>query len=264
MQYRNKVLVVGEKSFISKALTGFDRVSYKNFQHVDLSQYGVVMNCALNPAYKISPYRQDIDVDYVVGHSACVQGCHYIMLSTSKVYKETTELVVCTETSETSPSDYYGTNKLITERKLLEEFPNQITILRGSNIFGFEYGRNSFVGYCMSQLVNEGQITFTISSKIKRDFIFIDDAVTVIKEVCQQLPLGIYNLSSNQPLEVRRVAENLIKGYKYGGTIRSVSEKIERQFALDNTKLKTNLGIEIGPYDFDSIFQRLGQQLSNN
>jgi hypothetical protein len=61
--------------------------------------------------------------------------------------------------------DYHGVNKVTTEVKLLSAFPNQVTILRGSNIFGLEYGRNSFVGYCMSQLVNEGKIKLTLSEK---------------------------------------------------------------------------------------------------
>lgn len=264
MQNPNKVLVVGENSFIGRALTGFDKVSYKNFKHIDLSQYNVVVNCALNPAFKISPYTESIDVDLAVGRTACAHGCHYIMISTSKVYRASSELVVYDESSETAPTDYYGANKLITEQKLLAEFPEQVTVLRGSNIVGFEYGRNSFMGYCMSQLVNEGQVTFTIDGSIKRDFLYIDDAVAIIKEVCNQKPIGIYNLSSGQPIEVRRVVENLIKGYEYGGSIKTVSATLERQFVLANTKLKTALGIEIGPYDFDAIFQSLGQQLLSN
>lgn len=261
MQSHNKVLVVGEKSFIGRALVNYDRVSFKNFNQVNLNDYSVVVNCALNPAFKIGPYRESIDVDYLVGRRACEKGCHFIMISTSRVYGDSSELTVYNESSPTDPTDYYGKNKLEAEHKLLTRFPDQVTVLRGSNIFGFEYGRNSFMGYCMSQLVNEGRITFTISDQIRRDFLFVDDAVKIIEAVCRQRPIGIYNLSSNYALPIHRVIENLIAGYDYGGEIVYANDRLDRQFVLDNSKLKSVLGIEIGPYDFDAICRKLGQQL---
>lgn len=257
-------LIVGENSFIAKSINDFftfDKCTYKEFLDTDLSPYNVVLNCALNPLYKISPYEANIDVDYQIGKKVCDLGIHYVMLSTSKVYGQCNELQTYTEESELDPFDYYSENKIISEQKLLQEFSDKVTILRGSNIFGFEYGRNSFMGYCMSQLVNEGKVILTMSEKTKRDFIFVNDAADIITEACLQRPTGIYNLSSNYGLEIGRIIESLIHGYVYGGKMIKKSDRFERQFILDNTKIKKKLGIEIGPYPFEKICYRLGQQL---
>jgi nucleoside-diphosphate-sugar epimerase len=254
-----RTLIVGESSFIGKHIS-HERVSYRDFPKKNLRDYDVVVNCALNPFYKTKPYSEQIDVDLEVGLAACHAGCHYVMISTSKVYGISNELKTYTEFSKVEPSDHYSQNKLTTESILLGNFPTQVTILRGSNIFGFEYGRNSFVGYCMSQLVNEGVIKLTIDSSTQRDFLYVEDAARIIEKVCEVKPLGVYNLSSNQPIHVYDVTDNLIKGYPYGGRV-SGGGHIERQFSLDNSKLKQALDIEIGPFDFEKIFYELGEKL---
>ena len=63
-----KVLVVGENSFIAKHLLTYDKVSYYNFNEVDLSKYDAVINCALNPLYKSKSYNEEYDVDYLYTH----------------------------------------------------------------------------------------------------------------------------------------------------------------------------------------------------
>jgi nucleoside-diphosphate-sugar epimerase len=256
-----KVLVVGENSFIGKHLTKFDRVSYKNFDSVDLKQYDVVVNCALNPLYKTHQYKEIDDVDWEVGRKSCDAGLHYVMLSTSKVYGNSKQLVYYTENSQVNPYDYHSENKLNTEFKLLSNFGNKITILRGSNIFGFEYGRNSFVGYCMTKLVNEGIIEFNITQTVRRDFLYIDTAVELIEKVCEIKPFGVYNLSSGYALPIGTVANSLIKGYNYGGQLKLTGWEKDRQFAMENNRLSNTLNVKIGPFDYEAIFEKLGKQL---
>jgi nucleoside-diphosphate-sugar epimerase len=257
-----KTLVVGKNSFISKNLSSaFDKISYKSLNTVDLSKYDVVVNCALDPLYKTTKYDEIQDVDFEVGVKACQSNCHYVMLSTSKVYGQSSELMVYDESSNLNPFDYHGENKAKTELKLFSTFPNQVTILRGSNIFGLEYGRNSFVGYCMSQLVNKGKIELTLAENTKRDFLFVKDAAEIMEKVCVEKPIGVFNLSSNYGLEIGQVIKNLIDGYVHGGIIEKTGFELQRQFILDNSKLKTALNVDIGPFDFDNIFRNLGKQL---
>jgi nucleoside-diphosphate-sugar epimerase len=256
-----KTLVVGESSFIGKHLSNFDKVSYKHFKKLDISGYETVINCALNPLYKIEKYNEKYDVDFEVGKKSHDNGCHYVMISTSKVYGNSNALKVYDEASEELPFDFYGENKLITENKLFANFGKNVTVLRGSNIFGYEYGRNSFMGFCMTQLVNIGTIKFNISETIKRDFLFVEDAAKIIEKVCIEKPSGIYNLSSNYGLEIGIVARSLINGYTYGGKFESVNTNEDRQFILDNNKLKKALSMDIGPFNFEQIFENLGKQL---
>jgi nucleoside-diphosphate-sugar epimerase len=183
------------------------------------------------------------------------------MISTSKVYGNSNELTIYNETSEEIPFDYYGENKLITEKKLIFNFGDRVTILRGSNIFGYEYGRNSFMGFCMTQLVNIGIIKFNVSETIKRDFLFVEDAAFIIEKVCEEKPIGVYNLSSNYGLQIGNIARSLIDGYSYGGKFEFDPKKLDRQFILDNSKLKNSLKMDIGPFNYTKIFENLGEQL---
>ena len=259
-----KTLVIGKNSFIAKNLDNiflFKKISYNEISRFDFTQYDVVINCAINPLYKNTKYSEKIDVDFEIGKKSCQKGCHYIMLSTSKVYGKKSELEIYDEFSTLNPFDYYSENKVKTEIKLLSNFADRVTILRGSNIFGFEYGRNSFVGYCMSQLVNEGKIDLTMSENVKRDFLFVEDAAKIIENVCIKKPIGVYNLSSNYGLQIGQIIKSLISGYKHGGIINKVGFGLERQFILNNNKLKKYLNISIGPFDYDNIFINLGKQL---
>ena len=254
-------LVVGENSFIGKHLSNFDIVSYRNLKYIDIYKYKTIINCALHPSYKISKYNKNFDVDFQVGEMAYNSGCHFIMISTSKIYGNNFILKKYDENSEYLPYDYYSENKLITENKLLYNFGNKITILRGSNIFGYEYGRNSFLGFCMNQLINTGIIKYDICETIKRDFLFIEDATLIIEKVCEKKPIGVYNLSSNYGLEIGKVARGLINGYSSGGKFESINYKMDRQFILDNNKLKNTLNIDVGPFNFEQIFENLGKEL---
>jgi nucleoside-diphosphate-sugar epimerase len=260
-----KYLVVGSTSFIGQYLNRntFDKISYKDLHDNDLSKYHAVVNCALDPKYKTSEYDEEYDFDLKVGKKCLQNNCHYVMLSTSKVYGKNENLVTYTEESSTNPFDNYSKNKLQTEQTLQILFANKknLTILRGSNIFGYEPGRNSFMGYCLSQLEHNDKVQLSISSGVKRDFIYVEDAVDIIEKVCEIKPFGIYNLSSNYGLETGRIIENLSKGYNYIGSLEHIDNKIDRQFILDNSKLQKNLGIKIGPYDFNTICYNIGKKL---
>ena len=109
------VLVVGGNGFIGRHLNNiftFDRIAYRDLYLRNLRDYDVVVNCALNPHFKTSPYTESIDVDFEVGRMACEAGCHYVMLSTSKVYGQSERLTTYNEFSPVNPFDYYGENKL--------------------------------------------------------------------------------------------------------------------------------------------------------
>jgi len=262
-----KYLVVGDTSFIGQYLNKdtFDKISYKDLYNTDLSKYDVVVNCALDPRYKTEEYNEEYDFDLKVGREALRNECHYVMLSTSKVYGNNENLITYTEESPTNPFDNYSKNKLQTEELLqvIFQYKKSLTILRGSNIFGYELGRNSFMGYCLSQLQYDSKIRLTISSGVKRDFIYVEDAADIIEKVCEVKPYGVYNLSSSHGLEAGLIAKYLIKGYDSEGSIVHTDYKIERQFTMDNSKLQKDLGIKIGPFYFDIICYNLGKKLCN-
>jgi len=231
-----KVLVVGENSFIAKHLK-YDKISYTDFKNFDLTRYDVVVNCALNPSYKSQKYDESIDVDLDVGIRACSKSLHYIMLSSSKVYGNNHKLKTYTEDDPIDPYDFHSENKALTEQKLLTSFPNQTTILRGSNIFGYEPGRDSFTGYCIKQLIEKNIIELTIDKNTTRDFLPVATASDIINLVVRYQPTGVYNLSSGVGITVDDFIKILISGYNNNTKIIYKDSKPDRQFILNNEKL---------------------------
>lgn len=256
------ILVVGKNSFISKHIQQqlkCDSISYDNLFNIDMKKYNTIINCAIHPEYKISTYKEQFDLDFSVARFAKQHNCYYIMFSTRKVYGNTENLMTYNELSPVNPFDFYSDNKHKTENKILNVFGDTSIILRGSNIFGFEYGRTSFFGYCMTQLYDTRKIIYTLNENCKKDFLSIDIAVDIISAIYNEKPVGVYNFSSGYGTTIGSVGKYLINGYC--GDIVIKSDFIEDQFILDNTKLKTELNIEIDISDYDKKITNLGKLL---
>ena len=169
---KTKVLIVGDNSFVGRGFYNSIKLNdavvaniipYSQLHHIDLKRYDVVLNCAITYEYKTQKYKDKYDLDYLVGLKAQDAGCHYIMMSTRKVYGNSTDLSVYDELSSLNPFDRYSENKYNTEMTL-DALVENLTILRGSNIYGFELGRSSFVGYCMTQLKSLNAIDYDMDA----------------------------------------------------------------------------------------------------
>lgn len=256
------VLIVGPNSFIGKTFRNTNRItyykaSYKNIELFDLSKIDSIINCAIHPDFKSKPYNAFNDLDLRVARRAHNNGCHYVMISSRKVYGNSRTLKYYDEESPLKPFDFYSENKAISESRILEL--DNTTVLRGSNLFGFEYRRNSFMGYCMNQLKKDNKITYTLDPTIKRDFIDVETSCDIMGKVCQAKLTGLYNLSANYGLPLGDFADYLIRGYGSGSV--EYGTDIREQFIIDNTKLKRALNIEIGPFDYEKIIGNYGKQL---
>ena len=259
-----KTLIIGKNSFIGKSFyhstKSVDIISHSDIDKTDFLQYNVVLNCAITPEFKTEGYREKNDLDFQVGKISERNDCHYIMLSTRKVYGTSTELRVLKENSELSPFDYYSENKAKSENKILE-LGGSVTILRPSNVYGFEYGRNSFMGFCMTQLKHNNKIVYTTNPYAKKDFISIKSLCKILKIVSKTNPQGIYNVGSNYGLEIGEVARSLIEGYGQGEFISTYEDDEKQdQFILDNTKLCKHFDIEL-PIFQKKYIKKLGEKL---
>jgi dTDP-4-dehydrorhamnose reductase len=258
-----KTLIVGKNSFIGKSaysnINNAEKISYQDIDKINLKDYNVILNCSIMDVYKNDVYSEDNDVDIKLARLAEKSGIHYIMISTRKVYGISNSVANYNERSDLNPSDRYSENKLITEFKI-KEMMDSYTILRPSNVFGYEPRRKSFMGFCMNQLIDSNKIVYDISANTIRDFIDVDTFTKVVNQICQVKAKGLYNVGSNIGLSVGDVSKYLIKGYGSGNLIAD-SEKLFDQFILDNTKIKSELGINIDIVDFEKIIVDLGSKL---
>jgi nucleoside-diphosphate-sugar epimerase len=259
-----RTLIIGKNSFIGKSfyhsIKSVDIISYSDIDNVDFSKYNTILNCAIKPEFKVENYRQKNDLDYQVAKIAEQNKCHYIMLSTRKVYGTSSELRILKENLELNPFDCYSENKAQSEKNITD-LGGSVTILRPSNVYGFEYGRNSFMGFCMTQLKHNDRIVYTTNPQAKKDFISIKSFCKVLKNVVKVKPQGIYNVGSNYGLEIGDVARSLIEGYGQGEFVANWEGKEKQdQFILDNTKICKHLDIELPIFQLKYI-KKLGEKL---
>jgi len=261
-----KTLIIGNNSFIGKSayqnINNTNKISYSDIDKTNLKEYNVILNCSIMDEYKNSVYSEDNDVDIKLARMAEKANIHYIMISTRKVYGISNSLARYNEQSHLNPSDRYSENKLITEYKI-KDLIDSYTILRPSNVFGYEPNRKSFMGFCMNQLRDTNKIVYDVSANNIRDFIDVNTFSKVLNHICELKPKGLYNVGSNFGLTVGDVSKYLIEGYGSGNLIAD-SEKPFDQFILDNNKIKSELGINIDIIDFEKVIVELGRKLHMN
>jgi nucleoside-diphosphate-sugar epimerase len=243
-----KVLMIGKNSFLASGILDiessdltFDCVSHTvDFASIDFSAYDVVVNMAYDPSYMKQPYREEFDFDLNAAKHVAKSSSHYVLLSTRRVYGAKMPFRI-SEKCLPEPVEHYGRNKLRTETEVQALLGQRCTILRVANVFGFEPGRHTFFGIALGTLKRSNRILLDVSPFVARDFIYIDDFVTLLKRVLLHRPHGVYNLGSGHATQLGRLALWIIEGYEDGVLL--VTSPAERDsFELDIQKLTSCIG----------------------
>lgn len=259
------ILIIGKSSFLAVNFFNYcilngircKLVSLTEFFTLELSIFNVILNCSITNDYLNSSYDTNNDIDRLVINVIANLPVKYIMISSSKVYGNSLELKKYHENSILNPFDYHSENKIITENYIQSVLHNFI-IFRGSNFFGDEYGRNSFFGYCLTNLKDANKIPVTINENIIRDFIHISYVCTLMLLAIQNNLTGIYNLSSGVGTSIGSIINDLIIGYNDGEKI-IIDSKFDRQFILINKKLIGMLNVSLDLKD--NIVFEIGKNL---
>ena len=193
-----------------------------------------VINFALSPALRTGPYNADEDIDLKLATLIRDTPCRFIMMSSRLVYGGGNNL---REQTLPKPETDYARNKLRTETSLAEILRDRLTILRGVNVFGHEYGRRSFFGMALSSLKEKNQITFDMNPDVKRDFISVWNLADAIGKIVASPQPGIFNLGSGYGTPCRDIARWIIEGYGTGKIV-STSTDQRDSFFVDMAKTK--------------------------
>tara|TARA_S200000501_G_scaffold365879_1_gene399908 strand:- start:1861 stop:2397 length:537 start_codon:yes stop_codon:yes gene_type:complete len=156
------------------------------------------------------------------------------MLSSSKVYHPKEKI---SENSKKSPFTTYGKNKLITEKKVTKLIKNYL-ILRLSNIITRKKLKsknsvtNTFFDIVRNNLMKK-KIVFSKFNGYK-DFLFFDDFCKLLLLSIKKNLKGIYNLSSNNKVELKKLAYLISKITNFKVTF---NDSKTDSFILNNYKL---------------------------
>ena len=225
------------------------------------SDVDCVVNFSFSPSLHVSDYHQSADIDLHLANFAVKHQCHYVMLSSRKVYQADIQWGA-REEAQTQGADVYGKNKLRIERELLSLLRDRLTILRPGNVFGYETQRNRkrFGAYLLNQLVTSGDIHLTVNPFIRRDVVPVDFFNEVLRSVLLRRPVGVFNVGAGEAVEIGRVAIWLIQGFGSGRLIVDSPTEMD-EFWLDSSRLAAELGMYCGAARVAEFTKAIGARL---
>lgn len=242
-----RVLAIGAGSFICKAFVqavpagwAVTGVSHDQWAAEALNTFETVINFALDPAMRHGDYDANKDIDLAIARACAKAETHFVMLSSRKVYG-LTDGSPSTEDSPLAPADAYGRNKLRSEDAVRDVLGDRATILRLSNVFGFEPGRTSFFGIAGKGLVEDGQITLDVSPFVARDFLSVEDCAVMIWQVVAARAFGVFNLGRGNAVAIGQIALWLIEGFGAGRLVVSSPREYD-PFVLDIFRFQERCG----------------------
>ncbi|MFE0756229.1 NAD-dependent epimerase/dehydratase family protein [Inquilinus sp. NPDC058860] len=271
------VLVIGRASFLARSFVGAhgagglrhaawaDAARPETFDGV-----GCVVNFALDPRYQREAYDPALDCDRILADAIgraqrggrMPADAHVVMVSTRKVYGPAGDEPLA-ESRTPAPQDAYGRNKLVTERLLQDRFGPNLTILRLSNIFGFEDlpGRRTFLGLLLRSLREEGVIRYDVSPFTPKDFLPVEAFAAALVKVVRARPGGLFNLGSGVPLEIGWLAMWILEGFGRG-SLSIVDPSIRDAFTMNVDRFVARFGPVAGRDDIRAACLAIGKRLA--
>jgi dTDP-4-dehydrorhamnose reductase/UDP-glucose 4-epimerase len=270
------VLVIGRSSFLARSFIdtyGADGIRHVAWADVERPEtfdgIGCVVNFAIDPRYMREAYDPALDCDRrlaeAIGQAQrdgrMPADAHVVMLSTRKVYGPA-DGAALDEARVPAPQDAYGRNKLETEGLLRDRFGPHLTILRLSNIFGYEDlpGRRTFLGLLLRSLREEGVIRYDVSPFTEKDFLPVEQFAAALAKVVRARPGGLLNLGSGVALEVGWLAMWIIEGYGRGSLSIS-SPDIRDAFTMTVDDFVTRFGQVASREDIRAACLAIGRRL---
>jgi len=245
---RGRILVIG-KGLLGKAVARHPQAADIEFlSHGAATDAGIfdgvdcVVNLGINPAYRSDPYRAEIDFDLHLASLLGDRPLHYVMVSSRKVYGMGGGMAFA-EDAPLRPIDDYGRNKVRSEALLSNMLGDRLTVMRISNIVGFdwEWNRAIFFGLMLDSLRREDRIVFDVDPKVQRDFITDDAVAGALLWAAREAPPGVFNLGSGIPLEIGNIARWTLEAHGSGELVVTSTRKYD-EFVLDVAKLSRCIG----------------------
>jgi len=135
---------------------------------------------------------------------------YLIYQSTDKVYGSTED---AREDSPYKPVDFYSISKVAADR-LAQTYMDKldICILRPCNIYGLDLNFNRLIPYCILEC-QDGRKPKIRNPHAVRQFLYIMDYLHAVELCIDKRLTGIYNIGSNDILEVGYVAGEICRRY---------------------------------------------------
>lgn len=260
------ILVTGAGGFIGRrlvqALPGARAMPHGAIPGLRLTPADVVVHAGRHPAIGTTDWSIEDDPEAVAIERVRAAGARHVMLSTRAVYGPAGDRPL-REGDEPRPASPYGRNKLRLEQLALDRLGERATILRLTNVFGFEWpGRTTFMGTMLTSLATSHEIRFDMNPATRRDFLPVDRAAAAIAAIVRRDDAGgIINVAAGFDLPCGRVADALIAGFGRGRLV-TTADDVRDAFAVDTTRLHRLTGFWTSAALVVDEFTRHGAELA--
>ncbi|WZL73638.1 dTDP-glucose 4,6-dehydratase [Clostridiaceae bacterium 35-E11] len=186
-----------------------------------------------------------------VGYPIYKEGVKYLQVSTDEVYGALGKTGMFTETTPLAPNSPYSASKTGADmlvRAYGETFKFPMNITRCSNNYGPYQFPEKLIPLMIANCLNEKELPVYGDGMQIRDWLHVKDHCSAIDTVLHKGKLGeIYNIGGNNEKANIEIVKLIIKTLgKSENLIKYVKDRLghDRRYAIDNTKITTELGWE--------------------
>ena len=116
-----------------------------------------------------------------------------------------------------SGDSIFDLSKLLGEAICLGKNDPTVRVARLSNVYGADQSVHTFLGSIMTDIAATGKVVFGEASLSSKDYVSIDDAVSMLHKIALQGKQRLYNVARGKPITHHEVAECLRRcGYSAG------------------------------------------------
>lgn len=198
------------------------------------------------------------------------EGVKFLQVSTDEVYGELGETGLFVETMPLMPNSPYSASKASADmivRAYSETFGLPMNITRCSNNYGPYQFPEKLIPLMINNCLNEKDLPVYGDGMQVRDWLHVSDHCTAIDVVLHKGKDGeVYNVGGNNEMANIDIVKLLIKTLgKSEGLIKYVKDRPghDKRYAIDNTKITTELGWEPA-YTFEKGIQETIQWYLDN
>lgn len=175
----------------------------------------------------------------------------YLQVSTDEVYGSLGKTGYFTENTPIAPNSPYSASKASADmlvRAYFETYGLPVLTTRCSNNYGPYQYPEKLVPFFISQLLKGGQVPVYGDGLNVRDWLYVYDHCAAIDAVLHKGKLGeVYNIGGHNEktnMEITRIILEAMD--KDESSIKYVEDRLghDKRYAIDNTKIQTELGWE--------------------
>jgi dTDP-glucose 4,6-dehydratase len=185
------------------------------------------------------------------GYPVYRDGVKYLQVSTDEVYGTLGKTGMFTETTPLAPNSPYSASKASADmlvRAYNETFKMPMNITRCSNNYGPYQFPEKLIPLMIANTLEEKDLPVYGDGMQVRDWLHVKDHCSAIDTVLHKGKIGeVYNIGGNNEKANIEIVKLIIKTLgKSENLIKYVKDRLghDRRYAIDNTKITTELGWE--------------------